>query len=180
MPAAARSGAVDDFGRLYGRYAGRIFRWIAMETQSSEIAADLTAETFAAAFLSRGSFRGNEPADELAWIFGIARNLVWKHRRSARVESRARARLGLSLRLDHEVFDEVDARLAAESERDALATALDGLPAGQQEIVRRIVLDGQTPSEAAKALGLRAPAVRMRLTRALRSLRAQLHERKAL
>jgi RNA polymerase sigma-70 factor (ECF subfamily) len=109
-------------------------------------------------------------------LFSVARNLLLQHRRSERVELRACQRLGIALVIDETLFEDVDSRLAARSSRDALEAALAGLSAGQQDIVRRVVLLEESPAEAAAALGLEPAAARMRLSRALRAMRTYLQQ----
>jgi RNA polymerase sigma-70 factor (ECF subfamily) len=48
----------------------------ARRTYDPEIAVDLLAETFAAAFEERDSFRGDGDDAAIAWIYGIARHQV--------------------------------------------------------------------------------------------------------
>lgn len=172
--------SAEGIALLYAQYAGRIYRWLARETGSSEVAADLTAETFAIAYLSGRKRRLRLPESEVAWLFSVARNLLLKQRRFERVERRACRRLGIELEIDPPLFDDVDARLAADAHHDALAEALAGLPEDQREMVRRVVLEGESPAEAAEHLGLQAAAARMRLSRALRAMRSHLHERGTL
>lgn len=166
----------DGVGALFDAHAAHIFRWLARETQTSATAADLTAETFARALTAGSAFRGSSPESEIAWLFSVARNLLLQHRRSERVELRASRRLGISLAIDEGLFEEVDSRIEAVSSREALEGALAGLSPGQQEIVRRVVLLEESPSEAARALGLEPAAVRMRLSRALRAMRTYLQQ----
>ena len=63
-------------------------------TGKPDLAADLTAETFACALESIGSY---DPAKGRAdqWLFGIARNVLGKSYRRGRVEAAARERLGM-------------------------------------------------------------------------------------
>lgn len=166
----------EGVGALFDAHAPRIFGWLARETGSSAFAADLTAETFARALTAGRAFRGDSEESEIAWLFSVARNLLLQQRRSERVELRASRRLGISLAIDESLIEDVDSRLAALSAHDALEGALAGLPSGQQEIVRRVVLLEESPSEAAIALGLEPAAARMRLSRALRAMRTYLQQ----
>ena len=49
--------------------------------------------------------------------------------------------------------------------------AIDGLPEGERAVAELVVVEEMTPDEAARALGLRPAAVRMRLARARRKVR---------
>ena len=57
---------------------------------------DLVAETFAIALRSLTSFRGERPASGRAWLYGIALRLLLRHRETALLERKTRARLRVS------------------------------------------------------------------------------------
>ena len=61
--------AADDFADLYDRHARTLVLFFQRRTYDPEAAVDLMAETFAAAFADRRSFRGGE-ADAVGWLFG--------------------------------------------------------------------------------------------------------------
>jgi RNA polymerase sigma factor (sigma-70 family) len=136
-----------------------------------EVAADLTAETFAAALASAHRFRPRrEPAS--AWLFGIARNILAMSRRQGRVDARARRRLGMApLVLTDEVIERV-----TELDRAALEL-VNELPAGQQEAVRARVIDERDYSDIAKDRRCSEAVVRKRVSRGLAALRERLEER---
>jgi DNA-directed RNA polymerase specialized sigma24 family protein len=91
-----RAARVDPaaFGAFYCRHETAIVRYFLARAGDAEVAADLTAETFAAALAGAHRYRARkgEPA---AWLFGIARNVLAMSRRAGRVEARARRALGL-------------------------------------------------------------------------------------
>src|SRR5580698_2965522 len=82
------------FTVLYRRYLPLVARWCLRETGNREIAADLSAEVFAAALISARRYRP-EQGSVLAWLLGIARNKLLESRRRNRVEDSARRRLRL-------------------------------------------------------------------------------------
>jgi DNA-directed RNA polymerase specialized sigma24 family protein len=51
------SGDPEDFGRFYDRYVRSLLAYFQRRTRDPEAAADLTAETFAAALAARGRFQ---------------------------------------------------------------------------------------------------------------------------
>src|SRR5215207_3036565 len=85
------------FGELYRRRVGAVHAWFAR--RAGWAASDLTAETFAQAWLSRRRFRDRRDGSALPWLLGIARNVLRESARQSRVETAARARLGLPLEL---------------------------------------------------------------------------------
>src|SRR5215207_5170463 len=86
------SGDLEDFGRFYDRYVRPLLAFFQRRVHDPEAAADLTAETFAAALVSRPSFGGSSGA---AWLFAIAHHKLTDYRRRGSAESRMRARLGM-------------------------------------------------------------------------------------
>jgi RNA polymerase sigma-70 factor, ECF subfamily len=112
------------FGELYARHVAAVCDWHARRIPWA--AADLTAETFALAWLARQRFHDRRDGSALPWLLGIARNVLRDSARRDRIATRARERLGLPLDLAGEGgYDEVEERLSPRSE---LARALAGLP----------------------------------------------------
>jgi RNA polymerase sigma-70 factor, ECF subfamily len=154
------------FGALYERHALKVYAWCRLRLDWA--ASDLTAETFAQAWLSRDRFRDTRGGSALPWLIGIARNVLRETIRFDRVETRARERLGLPLDLAiEEGYAAVDERL---SPRTTLAAALAQLPEHEREALELRVL-GELPYEqVAERLAIRPAAARLRVSRALRRL----------
>src|SRR6266511_6353244 len=90
---AAESDA-GAFGELYKRHVSTVHGWFRRRLEWA--ASDLTAETFAQAWLSRRSFRNEADGSALPWLLGSARNVARESARRNEVETRARSRLGRS------------------------------------------------------------------------------------
>jgi DNA-directed RNA polymerase specialized sigma24 family protein len=67
---AARSDA-GAFRELYGRYAARIYGYHLRRCQDPDAAHDLTAETFAQAWIARERFRDEAGGSAGPWLFGL-------------------------------------------------------------------------------------------------------------
>src|SRR5258706_16250164 len=76
------------FGVFYRRYADAVFAYFVSRTRRRELAADLTAETFAAALVGARRYRGTTET-AAGWLFEIARNKLVDSIRRGRVEERA-------------------------------------------------------------------------------------------
>jgi RNA polymerase sigma-70 factor (ECF subfamily) len=164
---AAESEAAA-FGELYRRHASSVHGWFRRRLEWA--AADLTAEAFAQAWLSRRSFRDEADGSALPWLLGIARNVARESARRNEVETRARRRLGLPLDLASEDgYAAVEERL---SPREGLAYALETLPAHEREALELRVVGELPYADVAARLGLRPAAARLRVSRALRRLSA--------
>ena len=146
----------DDVLRLYDEEAHRLRGWLRRETGDDEAAMDLTAETFAQALVSMRRQRGG---DQTAWLYGIARNLLFQYRRRARVEDAARRKLGLPDRdwSDYEIDDRV--------------VHLDALPEHERAALELHVVGELPYADVARQLHITPGTARMRVHRALRRLR---------
>src|SRR5215211_2401267 len=164
---ATARGQPAAFGAFYRRHEDRVLGYFLARVGDPEVAADLTAETFAAALASAHRFRRRkEPA--AAWLFGIARNNLALSRRRGRVEARARRRLGMApLVLTDEAIERI-----ADLDRTALSL-VDELPADQREAVRARVIDERDYGEIALDLRCSEAVVRKRVSRGLGKLRAR-------
>ena len=89
------SADLEDFGRFYDRYVRSLLAFFQRRTGHPEVAADLTAETFAAAMVSRRRYR---PQTDTAagWLFAIAQHKLADFHRRGAAEHRMRARSGWS------------------------------------------------------------------------------------
>jgi RNA polymerase sigma-70 factor, ECF subfamily len=163
-----RENAEAAFTELYRRHATTVHGWFRRRLEWA--ASDLTAETFAQAWLSRRRFRDERAGSALPWLLGIARNVLRDSARRDRIETRARTKLGLPLDLATEDgFTDVEERL---SPRRALADALDGLSDHERKAVELHVVDELPYPEVAGRLAIRPAAARLRVSRALRRLAA--------
>jgi RNA polymerase sigma-70 factor (ECF subfamily) len=161
--AAARTDA-GAFRELYDRYAERVLGYHLRRTRDDDAAHDLTAETFAQAWLVRARFRDDCGGTAGPWLFGIARNVLLMSVRRRRREAAARERLGLPATVAP----------ADEAWLDGLDEALDELPASQREAIRLRVVDDLSYEDVAGALGTTPAAARVRVHRGLTALRTRL------
>jgi RNA polymerase sigma-70 factor (ECF subfamily) len=165
--AAARTDAAA-FRVFYDRYAGRVYGYHLRRTREREAAHDLTAETFAQAWVARMRFRDKLDGTAGPWLFAIARNVLVTSVRRGRLERTACERLGLPV----EASADPD-----EAWLDGLDEALYGLPAGQLDAIRLRVVDELAYEDVARELGTTTDAARVRVHRGLRTLRLRLRHR---
>ena len=131
-----------------------------------EVAADLTAETFAAALVARSRYRP-QTANAAAWLFAIAHHKLTDYRRRGRAEDRMRARLGMeSVPVGAE-----DAELIRWLGEEVATQLVEELPEDQREAVRAHVLEDRGYAEIAADEQLTEATVRKRVSRGLRVLR---------
>ena len=159
------------FAVLFDRHFARVHRYLRRRL-GDELAAEMAAETFLQAFRCRQRFSGGE-ASVLAWLYGIASNLVRMNHRAEerRLRAYARAAVGLS---ESEPVIAVEDRIDAEALAPALALALADLSPALREVLVLHAWAELSNEEIAAALGCSAAAVRTRLSRARSKLAARL------
>jgi RNA polymerase sigma factor (sigma-70 family) len=160
----------DVFERFYREHVEAVQRFVARRVDDPYLAADLTADVFVAAIESAGTYRRTR-GEPVAWLFGIARNVVaGEHRRNAKDARRAARVRGREL-VGEDDLAALHARIDAEAAARSLYRELDQLSPGERAVLELVFLDGLTVADAARALGINPVAARVRLHRARRSLR---------
>jgi RNA polymerase sigma-70 factor (ECF subfamily) len=135
-----------------------------------DAAYDLTAETFAQAWLSRARFRDETGGSVAPWLFAIARHVLLASVRRQSLERSACERLGVFERLEREPA-QVE---PAEAWLDGLDEAFDELPESQREAIRLRVVADLDYDDVADALGTTPSAARVRVSRGLAALRRRI------
>jgi RNA polymerase sigma-70 factor (ECF subfamily) len=150
------------FAAIFDRHAREILRY-ACARLGPELADDVTAEVFLAAFRHRDRYDITRP-DARPWLYGIAVRQIGKHRR-------ARARRLTALRaappelVTEDFGPRAVERVTAEQLRPRLAAVLSGLPRQDRELLLLVAWAGLSYEESAQALGLTVSAVKSRLHR---------------
>lgn len=166
---AARSDP-KAFAAFYRLFERRLLTFFMRATRRAELAADLTAETFARALEALDTYDDSKGLAE-QWLFGIARNLLYSSYRQGRVEALARERLGVAPLVLEDHASETIERLACHKHA---TLALADLPEEQRHAVKARVLDGFGYPEIAQELRCSEALVRQRVSRGLRTLRTRL------
>lgn len=166
--ARARDGDGEAFRALYRDLYPDVVRFVARRVPARADAEDLAARVFVA-FVerlgdydrARGSVRG--------WLLTFARNAVIDHLRKARATAAPEL-------LDLLPSDAVgpEGGLLQREQLDQLAALVRELPADTRELLALRFADGLRHREIADVLGLQEAAVKQRVSRVLRDLRARL------
>jgi len=167
---AYQNGDLEAFQRLFRALAAELGRFFAATVRDVSQRDDLVQETFLALHRVRQTYL--PPLPVRPWVFGIARNVERRHRRSWR-------RRGA-----HEtpLVDSADAAEAAEAisgsspslDRRALASALRRLPASRREAWVLHHVHGLSFAEIAARLRIGLDAAKLRSSRAMIALRSLL------
>ncbi|MFE0150013.1 RNA polymerase sigma factor [Nonomuraea sp. NPDC059007] len=163
----------DRFARIFDLHADEIHRYAARRLGADQVslADDVTAETFLVAFRKRRRYDLTRP-DARPWLYGIAANLISKHRRTETRKLRALAR---TAEPDGEAFEQrsVD-RMDAERLGPSLAAALAKLGAAERELLFLVTWAELSYEQASEALGIPVGTVRSRLSRTRAKIRSAL------
>ncbi|GAA4635985.1 RNA polymerase sigma factor [Actinoallomurus vinaceus] len=161
----------EAFAQLYDRHAPHIHRYVTRRLGAGA-ADDVVADTFLDAFRQRGRYRSDR-ADARPWLYGIAANLIGRHRRAETRMLQACARAGIDP-VAESYADRVDDQVAAAAVRRPVARALAALSPKYREVLLLIAWADLSYEETAEALGISIGTVRSRLHRARKKVREAL------
>ena len=162
------SGEPEDFGRFYDRYVRSLLAYFQRRTRDPETAADLTAETFAAALAARPRFEARTvPAS--AWLFAIAHHKLTDFQRRGATEDRVRRRLGI----ERVALGAEDAEMVRLLGDEVALQLVSELPPDQRDAVRAHVLEDRGYGDIARESVTSEAAVRKRVSRGLHALRVR-------
>jgi RNA polymerase sigma factor (sigma-70 family) len=167
---SASNGSPDGFAAIFDRHFDAVHAYLQRRV-GPDLADELSAQTFLAAFDARGSYDPAQP-NARPWLFGVATNLLRRHHRDEVRRFRAYARSAVDPVTD--AFDGVEARLDATQMRRELVEALADLPAQELDALLLYAWGELSYPEIACALGIPTGTVRSRLSRARGRIRAAL------
>lgn len=167
--------APECFDLFYRRHVRNMLAYHYKRTGDVDVAADLTAETFAAALYA---VRNYDPAKGTGtqWLYGIARNQLLQFWRHAEVSQRLRRKLQMTvIEIDPISSDELE-RIETLADAAPAAETVAQLPATLRDAVRLRVLDGRDYTFIASELGCTVVAARLQVFRGLRRLQEELDD----
>jgi RNA polymerase sigma-70 factor, ECF subfamily len=155
------------FGALYEDSYGAIYAY-ASRRVGADLADEIAAETFLVAWRKFDVL----PSEPLPWLYGVARNVVSRHRAAIGRREQTQATL------EHE-------RAWSRSDHDdthdpELWDAWEQLSAADREVLALVAWEELCVADAARALGCSAPVFSVRLHRARRRLQRLLATARSL
>ena len=157
------AGDLDAFESLFRQYQRDVYRWIVRIVREPAAAEDLTLETFWRIHKAHAGFRPD--ANFGAWLRRIATNLALDHLRRRRPD----------VALENDVAAEQKPDSAVQQQtRMALRKAFAELPPRLRVVVQLGLVEDDSYSEIAQALGISAGAAKTRMFRGVRLLRKKL------
>jgi len=170
-----RSGRPAAVDRLVARVQDRVRGWAARFTDDEDAADDVAQEVLIG--LERRVSRFSGASRFSTWLFAVTRNVALSQRR--RDQRRA-----MLLERQLEVGGIEQGTVEQDPDAVRLASLVvqyyDALPKRQRSIFEMVDLQGMTPAEVARQLGMEQVTVRAHLFKARRTIRARMleqHER---
>jgi RNA polymerase sigma-70 factor (ECF subfamily) len=157
------------FGAVFDRHATVVFRYLVRRVGVDD-AETLLAEVFRVAFEKRATYDG-ERSSARPWLYGIATNVLARHRRSEARRIRATARLLARRPAADDAAERVAATVDARALWPRVAAAVAQLPDGERDALLLYAWEELSYEEVATALDVPVGTVRSRLNRARRRLR---------
>ena len=164
---ASANGDQRAFSALYERHARAIYNYLFRRLADWSEAEDLTAVVFLEAFRRRNDVVVVE-GKLLAWLYGIATNVLRNRRRAAWRHRRLLAEL--TGQPSRAATPDADERAATAEQMQTLLRQIAALPRQQQDVVALCLWSGLSYEEAAVALGVPIGTVRSRISRARAAL----------
>ena len=119
------------FEQIYRDYFQPVYRYIRRLSGDELLAEEITSETFFKALKAAGKFRGE--GEMQAWLFRIARNCYFTHRKKARRQEPARPETLVRLAGAEESPEE---QLARREDAARVRRLADGLPEPYREVLQ--------------------------------------------
>ena len=165
LVAQARYDA-QSFAALYDRFVEPVYQFAMRRTGDRVLAEDITSATFEKALrhLHKYGWKGKS---YLAWLYRIAyQQIIQHHRRNHRF---------VPLSVDHPTNSNVEGQVQSNMQFEAIKKAYLKLSQEDQEVISLRLIDRLSNAEAAVFFNCSPQNVSLRLYRALKRLRQQLH-----
>lgn len=166
-----RAGDAIAFETLYAELSDPVFGFCLRRTGEWETAQDCTSLVFLEAWRLRATLRAESAG--LAWVFGIAHNVVRNTTRAKRRHRSLLQRLPLGVLTD-DVEGDLAARVDAKAEAARVLVAVDRLPENERDVIALSLSSELTYEQISMALNVPVGTVKSRLSRARMRLRDAL------
>lgn len=173
LVSAAQQGGADAFNELVRRHQDRVYTAVTRFCGNAEDAADIVQRAFVNAWRKIADFQNDSAF--FTWLYRIAFNQAISFKREGR-RPMASIEGGREDGPSLEPAAEQDpaGRLESEETQKKVQQALDGLEAGDRQIILLKDLQGHSYDEIAAVLGIPKGTVRSRLHRARLELKERL------
>lgn len=155
---------------FYRRHVGRVTGFAVRRCRRPEDVADLVAEVFLRVIEGSATY-DSQRGEAVPWLLGVASHCLAARQRSEARGYNAVRRLAGRRLLEPDDYAELEARIDRSRLAPWLQAALEALADRDRQLFDLVHVEELTTDVAARALGLKPAAARMRLTRIRRRLR---------
>jgi len=160
----AQEGDRDSYGKIYGQFYKRIYRYCQFNTYDAVLAQDICQETFIRAWKALPTFSIKKGGSLQAFLFRIARNLIIDNSRKKKTASLENYE---NLASSEDLAENLDRR----EENKKLKEAMARLVETDRQIIVLHYFEEMSGAEIAKVLGIREGALRVRTHRIIKKLK---------
>lgn len=157
----------DEFSLIYDEYITKIYRFVFLKVNTSEIAEDLSSEVFARTWKE---FNRKEIKNIQAFLYGVARNLIADYYRTGE----KRKIVAIEATFDVQDEDDLQNRVNIDSDMEMVRKALSDINEDYQNYIIWRYLEELSISEIAEIIDKSEESVRVGVHRALQSLKGKL------
>ncbi len=169
LMAAVRDGDASCLGELFDRHSERLCGYLTRVTQDAELSRDLVQDVFLRVLKYRRTYRDGGKFS--SWLYAIAHNTVNRHFGKHATGATVIPIDDVAMRIESGESSPF-ARAAAEEERRYLQQAFAELPVEKREILTLGMIERTPYKQIAQILNLSESAVKVRVHRAVKELRA--------
>ena len=162
-----RDGDLEKLGLLFERYKRPLYGFFYGMNKDQELSEDLLQNTFLRILKYKHLFRGE--GDFKTWMFHIARNVSNDHFRKNKIRLKESVEKWQD-RLGHE--ENRSTEMQQQEEQQMLSIALEKLPADKREVLLLSKYQEKQYKEIGEILGCTEGAVKVKVFRALKELKA--------
>jgi RNA polymerase sigma factor (sigma-70 family) len=167
------AGDPDALAAFYRRHVDKVIGFAARRAHDGGEVADLVAVIFLAVIESAHRFDARR-GSAVPWLFGVAAKQMSAQRRQRARDQRLAQRVSGRRLLDDDDYERLEERLDAAVASRRAYDAMHSLGEAERVVFELVALEGLSPTEAARGLGISPASARMRLSRARRKLRRRL------
>lgn len=168
---ACQKGDRTAFGKIYDRYAERLYKFIYLRVGHKEIAEDILSDSFVKVWTKISQV--NSAKAFSSWIFQIAKNNIIDYYR-VRKSTIAIEEVEQTLEDAANPIEETELRL----DQKRILLAMQNLPTDQQQVIRYKFFEDLTNAEIALIMNKTEGAIRVIQHRAIVRLQEMLRQKK--
>ncbi|HEY3845116.1 MAG TPA: RNA polymerase sigma factor [Acidimicrobiales bacterium] len=161
------------FAAFYRCHIDQMMAFASRRCRSPHDVADVVQRTFLLA-MTRSQTYDPVRGTPTMWLYGIAANEVRNQHRRARADSRLHDALSGRRHLEQDDIARLEQMIDSSRQRWRLSGAFEGLSDAEKDAFLLVHVEQCSPAEACRILGINPIALRARLSRARRRLRATL------